>query len=121
MKHKKSRRFRGFDPDQFQKDVTNPELINECQYLTDRIALRIQLVDLLTKVMRLVPPNFIERLNLAKKIGYEEFHNTYCASMDSAYDQLSFIEMKFLSDHKETPLGKEVMCEVIYKHANGML
>ena len=29
--------------------------------------------------------------------------------------------MKFLSDHKETPLGKEVMCEVIYKHANGLL
>ena len=67
MKHKKSRRFRGFDPDQFQKDVNDPKLINECQYLTDRIALRIQLVDLLTKVMRLVPPNFIERLNLARR------------------------------------------------------
>ncbi len=125
MKHNKSNRPRGFDPDQScsdaMKEINNSKLKNEMQDLTDYIAVRVELVDVYTKLFSLTPPDFLERLKLASKISYKEFDNTFIATMDSAYDQLSLIERKFMKKYEGSQLDREVHCEMIYRHTHGLL
>ena len=126
MKHK-SNRHRGFDPDQSSSDAmkelnnSRPELRSECEDLMSYIQARVELVDVYLKLFSLTPPDFLERLKLASKISYKEFDNTFIATMDSAYDQLSLIERKFMKKYEGTQLDREVHCEMIYRHTHGLL
>lgn len=126
MKHNKSNRHRGFDPDQSSSDAMkelnpSPELRSECEDLMTYIQARVELVDVYTKLFSLTPPDFLDRLKLASKISYKEFDNTFLATMDSAYDQLSLIERKFMKKYEGTQLDREVHCEMIYRHTHGLL
>lgn len=125
MKHNKSNRPRGFDPDQScsdaMKEINNSKLKNEMQDLTDYIAVRVELVDVYTKLFSLLPPDFSDRLRLSSTISSEEFENTFYATMDSAFDQLSLIERRFMKEHEGTKLDHEVYAEMVYKHTRGML
>ena len=124
---RKSNRHRGFDPDQSSSDAmkelnnSRPELRSECEDLMSYIQARVELVDVYTKLFSLIPPDFSERLRLASTISSEEFENTFYATMDSAFDQLSLIERRFMKEHEGTKLDHEVYAEMVYKHSRGML
>ncbi len=76
MKHNKSNRPRGFDPDQScsdaMKEINNSKFKSEMQDLTDYIAVRVELVDVYTKLFSLTPPDFLDRLRLTSKISSED-------------------------------------------------
>ena len=111
--------YRGFDAKKIEEGLKSPKMRSQSLDVIQRVELRMALVEIVTKLYRLTPSNWLEDLGATKGKPIEDFNEVFCSGMDIGFNQLSTIEQDFYNDMICTELGHEVSCEIQLRHARG--